>query len=350
MGRDIDRRRSAPAGGFVRTNILAADHRLGPAADASINDTLASFRSASLIVGIVSVLLALVLGVASHIRVDPDGIAPNAWLAAALLTVSLIMRGAEHRRIADLTGALGLAWVGALNGGALALLGLRMHLPMVDPLLRRADLVLGFDGINLVAALVRQGQWLFSIMAPAYEYTIPLLAFSMCFLAATGRGVEAWRASLCFTGTLLTVSVVAIFTPAKGLGLWAPPELLAHLPDDAMVYFWPNLDAFYTGADPVLSTKAVSGVISFPSFHAAMGFITVAMWRSNLLTLAAASAWFFFMLLSTFAYGGHYLVDVIAGLAIAAGWFAASRYFEIKCRPIDAPARQPSCSLPRPTP
>jgi len=210
-----------------------------------------------------------------------------------------------------------------------------LHFPMTDTLLVGADRALGFDGIAFVTGLLRQGQWLFSIMAPAYAYTIPILAFSMCFLAATGRGVEAWRACLCFNGSLLTTCVIAMFTPAKGLGLWAPPQLLAHLPDRAMVYFWPKLEAFYSGTDPVLGAKALSGVISFPSFHAAMGFIIVAMWRKRPLPLAAACAWLFFMLLSAFAYGGHYLVDVIAGLAISAGWFALSRRIETR-RPASA--------------
>ena len=324
----------------MRINVSPGEYRriAEPGREAD-DQTVAAFRAASLGLAVASVLLAFALGITTAIRVDPTGIGANVWLLAMLLVISGIV--AEHPRIADLTGALAVAWVGALSGGALALLGLRMHFPMTDAVLHRADQALGFDGVAFVAGLVRQGQRLFSIMGPAYAYTIPILGFSMCFLAAAGRRIEAWRACLCFNGSLLTTCVVAAVTPAKGLGVWAPPELLAHLPDRAMIYFWPKLDAFYNGTDPVLGAKALSGVISFPSFHAAMGFMVVAMWRKSPLALSAACVWLFFMLLSAFAYGGHYLVDVLAGLAIAAGWFALSRRLEtrlvgLKPAPADA--------------
>jgi membrane-associated phospholipid phosphatase len=136
------------------------------------------------------------------------------------------------------------------------------------------------------------------------------------------------RACLCFIGSLLTTCTIAMFAPAKGLGLWAPPQLLAQLPERAMVYFWHAFDTFYSGPEPVLRLDAISSVISFPSLHAAMGFSVGAIWRKNPFTLVPAAVWLAFMLLSTFPYGGHYLVDVLAGLLIAAGWFMLSRLVE----------------------
>lgn len=312
-------------------------------------------RYATLIVVAFSLVTALVLGVTSSIGVDMEGVGSIAWLLAALLVISRIFRsGPEHARISDCVGTLGLAWIGALSGGTLALLGLRLHFPMADPLLLQADRALHFDAVALVAALVRQGQWIFSLMAPAYAYTIPLLALSMCFLGATGRRIEAWRACFCFNGSLLTTSLIAAFTPAKGLGLYAPPTLLTQLPDHAMVYFWPKFDDFYAGNAPVLGLNALSGVISFPSFHAAMGFIILAMWRSIRVAMALACVWLMFMLLSAFTYGGHYLVDVIAGLLIAAGWFAVSRRLvgsDISAAQSRIYAEETGApSLPRPTP
>jgi membrane-associated phospholipid phosphatase len=154
------------------------------------------------------------------------------------------------------------------------------------------------------------------------------MVISMIALAVAGRRVEAWRAAFSFIGSLSTICLIAILTPAKGIGLWAPPQLLKHLPDGAMRYFWGNFDAFYAGTNPVLSLGTIDGVISFPSLHAAMGFTTVAMWRKNPLCLGLALLWLTFMLLATFPYGGHYVVDVLAGLAVAAGWFALSRRLE----------------------
>ena len=67
---------------------------------------------------------------------------------------------------------------------------------------------------------------------------------------------------------------IAIFMPAKGLAVWATPELFSRLPERAMRSFWPRFDDFYFGFDPVLRVQVIDGVISFPSFHAIVGFLT----------------------------------------------------------------------------
>jgi hypothetical protein len=293
----------------------------------------------SIFIAVLTACLALALGLATSIRADVEGVGPIAWVMAALMIISRLLRG-EHGspRISDSAGALAVAWVGGLGGGVLAVLGLRMHMPIADPLLLRADHALGFDGVAFVGVLVGQGQWLFSIMAPAYAYTMPLVALSMCALAAAGRRVEAWRACLCFNATMLTTCLIAIFTPAKGLGLWAPAQLLAHLPDYAMTYFWGSFDLFYGVEPPVLRLTSISGVISFPSFHAAMGVILMAMWRSSPVARTMACVWTGFMLLGCFAYGGHYLIDLLGGVAVSIGWFALSRYLETSARLKPSPA------------
>ena len=91
-----------------------------------------------------------------------------------------------------------------------------------------------------------------------------------------------------------------------------------------------NFDAFYAGPDPVLRLDGIDGVVSFPSFHAVMGFITVAMWRHGRIALPLALAWLAFMLLATFPYGGHYVVDILGGLAVWAAWFGLSRRLEAR--------------------
>jgi hypothetical protein len=276
-----------------------------------------------------SVVCAILLTLVSGVRVDPDGLAPLAWIVAALLIVSRMWWiGAGHRRVADFFGTLSLVWFGGVSCGAIAMLGLRLRLPLTDRLLLSADHALGISPVAIVAWLVKQGQWIFSIMAMAYGYTIPIFVLSMVALALSGNRLEAWRAAFCFLGSLVSICAIAIFTPAKGLALWAPSLLLARLPAGAMRYFWTNFDAFYAGPDPVLRLQSIDGVISFPSFHAAMGFVTLGMWRRNPVMLPLALAWLVFMLLATFPYGGHYFVDVAAGGVVWALWFALSRKLE----------------------
>ncbi len=287
------------------------------------------YRRLSLFIVAVIILVAVLMAAIKGVRVDPEGTGGYAWLIAALLVVSRRWWGRTgYARFADALGTFGLVALASLSCGAIAMMSLRLGFPMADDLLWSFDQALGFDGVAIVAALVGQGQWVFNLMATAYSYTIPAVGVSIVALALFGDRVEAWRTAFCYIGSLFTICLIAILTPAKGLGLWTPPELAAHLPVGAMRYFWDEFDAFYAGADPVLQIDHIDGVISFPSFHAVMGFIVVAAWRKNILMTALTGSWLLLMLLATFPYGGHYFVDLLAGLAVWAGWFAASRHIE----------------------
>jgi membrane-associated phospholipid phosphatase len=70
------------------------------------------------------------------------------------------------------------------------------------------------------------------------------------------------------------------------------------------------------------------GIVTFPSLHAALGILfAAALWRVRGIKWAALvlNA---LMLVATPAYGSHYFIDVIAGVALAAlCWIAAARLF-----------------------
>lgn len=272
-----------------------------------------------------SVLIAAGMAVTLGVRVDPKGSAAVEWLVAALLLASRIWWDrSDHHAIADACGTIGAVALSGMACGAIAMLELRLGLPLADKTLRAWDLAIGVDALATLRLLVSQGPWIFWALAPAYNLTIPIFFGGLALLAYLGGRVEAWRAAFCFAGTLLTTCLIAMFLPAKGLGMWAGQELLAGLPDKAMKTFWVHFDAFYSGSDPVLRLQVVDGVISFPSFHAIVGFMVLAMWRTRPWARLLAAAWLAIMLLSTLPGGGHYVVDLLAGLCVWAAWFAGS--------------------------
>ena len=276
-----------------------------------------------------STITAILLTIALKVRINPQGSSALEWLVATLLLASRMWwNRIEHRRMADACGTIGVVALGGMSCGAIAMLELRLHFPLTDSLLQSWDHALRFDGIAMVEALLHQGHWIFWLMAPAYNFAIPIFFGSLIILAWRGDRVEAWRAALCFVGTLFTTCMIAAFLPAKGLATWASNALLAQLPDQAMRSFWAHFDAFYFGADPVLRMQVVDGVIAFPSFHAIVGFLVAAMWRKNTATFIAALVWLGIMLLGTFPGGGHYLVDLLGGFLVWAAWFAWSREME----------------------
>lgn len=91
---------------------------------------------------------------------------------------------------------------------------------------------------------MQEGPWIFSIMAPAYAYTFPLLAVSLVALVLVGKRLEAWRAVFCFNGAVISSCFIMVFVPAKGLGVWFDQNLLDRLPDRAATYAFPAFDRF----------------------------------------------------------------------------------------------------------
>jgi len=289
------------------------------------------FRTLSVWLIVASTAVALGMEAVVRVRVDPGATYILDWVLAALLAVSLLWwNRAGLRRISDALGAFGIASLGGMSCGVIAMLELRLHFPIADPMLRSWDLALGVDGLALVERQLQQGDWLMALMAPAYNHTLGLFFGSVLVLALLGDRVEAWRGAFCFVGTLFSTCMIALFLPAKGLGVWADEDLFHRLPSHAMRNFWPHFDDFYYGNDPVLQLQAIDGVISFPSFHTVVGFLVLAMWRKRLLTLIGAAAWLFFMLLATLPGGGHYIVDLIGGFAVWATWFAFSERVETR--------------------
>lgn len=310
----------------------------------SVDAAAGRLRTATYIVLATSILVAATVTIASGVRVSARGTEDVGCMIAFLLLVSAIhARQGIRVRLADTLSTFALNWLGGYVCVSLAVAGLYLRFPLADPMFRSADLFLGVDGLEIVRAEVRQGQWLFSLMAAAYAYTIPLVLLSTATLILIGRRLEAWRACFCFNATLLTAAVISVFLPAKGLGSWFDPELIKRLPANAGTYFYQTFDNYYSGPDPQLSIYNLNGVISFPSFHMIMGLIVLAMWRKWILTLAIAALWLAVMVLSTFCYGGHYLVDLICGLADWAGWFWLSFHIERGFR--SANARQDATSM-----
>lgn len=274
---------------------------------------------------LIAASIAVLLGVAFRVRVDFSGFAMLGVALAGLLTFSRrwwIQAGMQ--RVADAMGTVSVMTIGGLCCGAIAMLELRLRFPMADDILHRADLALGLTGVQIAEALA-QYDWLFLMLAPVYNYTLELFLGGLVVLSMLNDRIEAWRAAFTFVGTLLTTCVIAAFIPATGLVNWASPNLLAHLPRSFLAHF----GEFYFGADPLLRLQVIDGVITFPSFHAVVGFLVLAMWRTRPVARIVAAAWLVVELLSTVA-GGHYLIDLVGGFLVWAAWFVLSRKIETR--------------------
>src|SRR5208283_1718480 len=77
-----------------------------------------------------------------------------------------------------------------------------------------------------------------------------------------------------------------------------------------------DLNALRSGSLPVVNLQRLDGLITFPSFHTAVAVLLIYAARGTP-ALVLATVINALMILSTFTEGGHYLVDVVAGAAVA---------------------------------
>lgn len=157
----------------------------------------------------------------------------------------------------------------------------------------------------------------------AYQSAMPQMIVAVLALCFSGR-LAACRSFLLAT-MLAAIAAIAISGLMPGMTVFMHLDLhqadFPHVPfiDDS------HFLAVRDGSLRMLSLAQMQGIIAFPSFHAALGVILAcAFWsvpwcRWPGLFLNGA------MIAATPTHGGHYVVDVIAGVALGLAAFAAAR-------------------------
>jgi membrane-associated phospholipid phosphatase len=139
------------------------------------------------------------------------------------------------------------------------------------------------------------------------------------FLCLSGRAARAYQFSLAFVLTVMVTVVISAFLPAAGaysfLGL--SPADYPHLhPVDDFDHMR-HLPLLREGKMRVLEIGQLTGIVTFPSFHAAGAILYLwALWAITWMR-AIALICNVLLLLSTPIDGGHYFIDVVAGVALA---------------------------------
>ena len=183
--------------------------------------------------------------------------------------------------------------------------------PPWDATLRAADLAIGFDWYAW-AAFVNGSAVLSRVLEIAYASLIPQTILALVILPFVEGGRRGYA--------LIRASTIAALIACAGSYLLPTAGMEPQTAD------WFAHWAALRGGEPFATTVAdMQGIISFPSFHAALAVILMhAMRRLGPIT------WAFFalnvaLLAGTPTYGHHYLVDILAGLAVAAFAIAVTR-------------------------
>jgi membrane-associated phospholipid phosphatase len=197
---------------------------------------------------------------------------------------------------------------------------------MRDDIFDALDRALGFDWMGLL-------HWMnahpvaHAILNAAYMSFQPQATITVLTLAFTGRVIRLRVFLLAFLMTALITIAMSAALPAEGV--WSHYGLRADAASILPVSYtsWPVFHGLRDGTMQTLMAAGSEGIITFPSLHAALGLIFVlAVWPVPLLRWVSLTV-NALMIAGTPIDGSHYLVDVIAGLAIAAlCWLAAERF------------------------
>jgi membrane-associated phospholipid phosphatase len=154
-------------------------------------------------------------------------------------------------------------------------------------------------------------------------------SFVVIALIVVGRLDHAYRFIAAFIIALAVTDICIAFFPARSAAAnllpigasMAPPSGLMHIP---------IIEHLRDGSLTTVRLVGLTGLVALPSFHAAASLMFAwAGWHTRLMRVPFLLA-NGLMLLSTPINGGHYLIDVIAGLAVGAAAIGCSYLLSAK--------------------
>lgn len=270
---------------------------------------------------VVSAMLAVILLGVYAGWIEYDGYMDNiaivivlAWtLSTVLLTLKLSVVSVLIRVICML---LAMTLATPLATAALT----KISAPLMDDTLMRLDeAMLGVPAWPNIIRLFKGHGFFLQVLSYAYVSLVWQLIALAILLCVLDREKDAWRFATAWGLGLLVCIAVFPFCPALGAYgyLQIDPSTIPDVLCQSAWHYPVTLQSFKDGTFHVLDENALEGIVSMPSFHAcaavllAWGFfrVPVVSW-----IMAALNT---LMWISAVPIGGHYVVDVIAGTAVA---------------------------------
>lgn len=278
-------------------------------------------RARSLLIGLVVACYAsvFVLVPVVHLSVDVGGFAR----LTAYSFGSLIIFGAlcHWRKIPSLQAtiesvSLGLAMTGPLV--ILAYVAATIDLPLQDQRLIAMDLALGINWASLIQEIDSSAILVRVLMLAYQAFQIQLLLIP-ALLSISGQPARAYQMMTAYGLICILASIISIWYPAVGTYAAFSVDLanLKNLSGTLGTEFVPQLLAVRSDPNFTLHLSQASGIISFPSVHAAVAVLCGwAMWTKSWMrwpfVVLNALVW-----CSAVTEGGHYIVDLISGTGLS---------------------------------
>ncbi|MDE5441911.1 PAP2 family protein [Bradyrhizobium sp. CSA207] len=274
-------------------------------------------------------LLALGLPI-TQLSLEPVAYGLTLATAAFLLAIVYCHRMAKgelaYPKLVFSLGTIGQVILTCAIVGPLSYVAGKLNWPLQDQALLAIDRALGLDP-EPIARYVNDHPWLANALARGYGLIKwPLLGIPLV-LALTARYVRLQLFMLAMSLALAVAIAISAVVPAIGTyyGLQLPA---AHFPEiNTAVYAGQLRDilALRDGSLHELRPFFLSGIVSFPSFHAASAVLYVwALWPVRGIG-GIAAALNLLMIAATPVIGAHYIIDIAGGIAVAASAIWAAK-------------------------
>jgi len=253
-------------------------------------------------------------------------LAPGATAAVLLAGHCFYRTRRPDPRLAGALSSTAQVVAFAAVGAPLSYIGASFGLPLHDHWLEAADRAVGFDWSGLLAWMDAHAA-IHPLFRNIYLSLMPQTLVAVLALAWTGRLATLRVFVLAFVlAALITIAISAVM-PAEGV--WGLLHLhRANYPDIVPATRELHLPIFLglrDGSYRLLMASGADGIITFPSLHAALAVILVAaLWPLPVLRWIGL-ALNIVMMVSIPIDGGHYFIDMLAGIAVAVVCLIAAR-------------------------
>lgn len=213
-------------------------------------------------------------------------------------------------------------------GIVLSYLAARTNAPLWDETFVRWDLALGFDWMAAMS-LVDQSKVAVVVLYIAYGSLIPQIVFLVCALGFMQK-LEDLRTVMLAAMLCGAVCIfISAFMPAVAYPIHygITPTTFENVVPWAGFIKLGDFMSLRDGTIARLDFANMQGLITFPSYHAGLSAVTFwGFYRSGINWLRIPGMTLAFLtIVSTPIDGGHYLVDVIAGIVVTIVCLFAAR-------------------------
>ena len=294
--------------------------------------------------------VALALGLAlTDFSIKPQSMVLGLCVAALYAIVAYYNAHVPHKRDPVVVFALGTTAqvvLITLLMTPLTYISAAADLPMRDASLQYLDEALGLDWRAYFDFIYERPRLIATLVLGYNIIGLPIFGIPVV-LGLTRHHDRLHEFILAFALALIATTIISVLVPAIGTY-----DLLGIAPDPSRLKPGGYLDGLRDlplvrdGSLRELDMRQLGGIITFPSFRAAAAVLNLwalwSVWWMRPVMLIASGA----MLIATPIGGGHFFVDVFAGIAVAvlaivaARWAGQTLAEPAKEPPIHAPAGQ----------